>query len=134
MEQENDGPITAKKTDTPAPQSFSNTNYFNERLALYPNEEIHNLDDQYETASVPNNKPNPILTEDETMMMDDFALFASKKEDRIEQNQPKQDFRKKLTITSSSDQTLAQLYLALDRPESINLKYDWVSASFTENK
>ena len=73
-------------------------------------------------------------TEDETMMVDDFDMIASKKEDFTEENQPKQDLRKGLTIMTCADQTLAQLYLALDRPESINLKYDWVSATSSDNR
>ncbi len=67
------------------------------------------------------------MIEDETMMVDDFAMIAAKKDDSTEESEHKQHLRTGLTVATSSVQTLAQLYLALDRPDSINLKYDWVS-------
>jgi hypothetical protein len=101
-----------------------------------------------------------LLMNDETMMIDDFALIAAKnqmnseaKETLAAENNNRcsnntilfaDQLRAGLTASNLKivpdgnlckdfkDLTFAQLYLALDKPEKISFKYDWISASSTK--
>lgn len=101
-----------------------------------------------------------MLMNDETMMIDDFALIATKVNQKkctdaeasetnaMADGNPStmllaDQLRAGLNVSNLKivpdtkdfkDLTFAELYLALDKPEKIGFKYDWISASRKPNR
>lgn len=101
-----------------------------------------------------------MLMNDETMMIDDFALIATKANQKYctgaEASETSATADGKPSTVLLADQlraglnasnlkivpdtkdfkdlTFAELYLALDKPEKISFKYDWISASRKPNR